>query len=85
MLAAQLSSRRYLPWLYWSCVSMVAIFGTMVADVVHIGLGIPYLISTAALALILAAVFWLWGRVERTISIHSITTRRGASCSTGRR
>jgi uncharacterized membrane-anchored protein len=76
VLAAQMSARRYLPWLYWSCVSMVAIFGTMVADVVHIGLGIPYLVSTTALAVILAAVFWLWGRVEQTISIHSITTPR---------
>jgi uncharacterized membrane-anchored protein len=76
VLGAQLTSRRYLPWLYWSCVTMVAVFGTMVADVVHIGLGIPYLVSTTALAVILAAVFWLWSRFERTISIHSITTPR---------
>ena len=75
-LLAQLSARRYLPWLYWLCVTMVAVFGTMVADVAHVGLGIPYLVSTAALAFGLLLVFIIWQRVEHTLSIHSITSVR---------
>ena len=72
----QLRLSRYLPWVYWLAVTMVAVFGTMVADVVHVGLGIPYLVSTTAFALVLAAVFGTWWRVEGTLSIHSITTPR---------
>ena len=56
---------------------MVAVFGTMAADVLHVSLGVPYLISTAFFGLILAAVFIIWQKVEKTLSIHSIyTTRR---------
>jgi len=36
---------------------MVAIFGTMAADGLHIGLGIPYLASTVFFALSLAVIF----------------------------
>jgi len=46
-LLMQLSIRRYIPWIYWLAVIMVAIFGTMAADAIHVGLDIPYLISTA--------------------------------------
>lgn len=68
--------RKYVPWIYWLLVVMVAIFGTMVADVTHIVLGVPYYVSTIAFAIILTAVFTTWYKVERTLSIHSINTRR---------
>jgi uncharacterized membrane-anchored protein len=55
---------------------MVAVFGTMAADVLHAGLGIPYVVSTLFYAVVLGAVFWLWHRSEGTLSIHSIVTRR---------
>jgi uncharacterized membrane-anchored protein len=55
---------------------MVSVFGTMAADVLHVGLGIPYLVSTIFYAVVLAAVFLIWRRVEGTLSIHSIHTRR---------
>src|SRR6266700_6985569 len=45
-LILQLLVRRYVPWIYWLAVVMVAIFGTMAADVAHIVLHIPYLVST---------------------------------------
>jgi uncharacterized membrane-anchored protein len=72
----QLRAQRYLAWVYWLAVTMVAIFGTMVADVVHIVLGVPYQFSTIAFAIVLALLFALWYRSERTLSIHSITTPR---------
>lgn len=72
----QLRAPRYLVVTYWWTVVMVSVFGTMCADVVHVGFGVPYLISTIgfALALALALVFVTWQRVEKTLSIHSITT-----------
>lgn len=75
-LLLQLAVRRYIPWVYWLAVVMVAIFGTMAADVVHIVLGVPYLISSIGFAVALAAIFAGWYTSEKTLSIHSITTRR---------
>lgn len=71
----QFRANRYLPVVYWFAVAMVAVFGTMVADVVHVA-GVPYVATTAGYAAALAVVFTLWWRHEGTLSIHSITTRR---------
>ena len=68
--------RRYVPWVYWLAVVMVAIFGTMVADVLHVELGIPYLVSTGLFLVALTVIFITWYRTEKTLSVHSITTRR---------
>jgi uncharacterized membrane-anchored protein len=75
-LALQFAAPRYRPWIYWLAVVMVAVFGTMAADALHIELGIPYVVSTAGFAVVLAVVFIAWYSTEHTLSIHSITTRR---------
>ncbi len=72
----QLRVKKYVAWTYWLAVTMVAIFGTMAADVVHIVLGVPYLISTISFIVILTIIFMVWQRVERSLSIHSIITPR---------
>ncbi len=72
----QIRARKYIPWIYWLAVTMVAIFGTMTADVIHIVLGVPYLISTVGFIIILTIIFITWYKVEKTLSIHSITTPR---------
>ena len=75
-MALQFTVRRYVPWVYWLAVVMVAVFGTMCADALHIQLGVPYWATTAGFAIAVAVVFWLWHRTERTLSIHSIVTPR---------
>lgn len=75
-LAIQLRSDRYIPWLYWSTVVLVSVFGTMAADVAHVQFGIGYAVSTGGFAVILAALFAVWFRVEGTLSIHAIDTTR---------
>jgi uncharacterized membrane-anchored protein len=75
-LRRQFRAERYDAWTYWAVVVMVAIFGTSAADALHVALGIPYLVSTAFYAVVLAAVFLAWYRVEGTLSIHSIYTAR---------
>jgi uncharacterized membrane-anchored protein len=72
----QLRARRYGAWTYWFAVAMVAVFGTMAADGLHVELGLPYAVTTIGYATVLAVVFALWRRSEGTLSIHSITTRR---------
>jgi uncharacterized membrane-anchored protein len=75
-LCLQFSMRRYVAWTYWLAVVMVGVFGTMAADVLHVGLGVPYPLSSSLYGLVLLAVFVSWQRTERTLSIHSIDTPR---------
>jgi uncharacterized membrane-anchored protein len=75
-LVLQLLVRRYVAWIYWLAVVMVAIFGTMAADVVHIVLGVPYLISTVFFSIALAVIFVAWYVSEKTLSIHSVYSGR---------
>lgn len=72
----QFSVRRYNAWIYWLNVAMVAVFGTMAADVTHVALGVPYVVSTTVFAVALAIILALWHATEKTLSIHSITTTR---------
>jgi uncharacterized membrane-anchored protein len=75
-LALQFSMRRYLAWTYWFAVVMVGVFGTMAADVLHVGLGVAYIASTTLYAVALAVIFAGWQKVEKTLSIHSIDSTR---------
>lgn len=75
-IVTQFATPRYRTGMYWTAVAMVAVFGTMVADVLHVALHVPYLVSAplflAAAVVILAA----WYATEGTLSIHSISTPR---------
>jgi len=75
-LYVQFGKDRYVPWAYWLAVAMVGVFGTMAADVLHVGLGVPYIASTIFYAIALAVVFRTWYLSEGTLSIHSIHTPR---------
>ncbi|MGA7987150.1 MAG: hypothetical protein WCB51_01990 [Candidatus Dormiibacterota bacterium] len=75
-LVLQFAARRYNPWIYWLAVAMVAIFGTMAADFLHVELGVPYVVSTAFFSVALVVVFGVWYSVERTLSIHTINNPR---------
>lgn len=75
-LVAQFRMGRYVAWTYWIAVVMVGTFGTMAADVLHVGLGVPYAVSTIIYAVALAAVFITWSRTEKTLSIHTVDTPR---------
>lgn len=74
LLIVQIRSPRYQPARYWTSVLLVSVFGTMVADALHVVVGIPYIVSAVAFALVLAAVFATWWWHERSLSIHGITT-----------
>ncbi|MFJ1868735.1 hypothetical protein ACIOD1_29475 [Streptomyces sp. NPDC088097] len=57
-------------------VVMVSVFGTMAADVLHVGLGVPYTQATPVFLLALAVIFGAWYATEHTLSVHHINTRR---------
>lgn len=73
---AQVAFATYNAWSYWFAVSMVAVFGTMAAGIVHIYLGVPYVYSSLLYAGSVAVIFALWYLSERTLSVHKIYSRR---------
>jgi uncharacterized membrane-anchored protein len=75
-LVLQFGTTRYRALAYWWLAFSIAIFGTGVADFLHLDVHIPYYGTTIMWAVILAVIFVLWHRQERTLSIHSIHTRR---------
>jgi uncharacterized membrane-anchored protein len=72
----QFRVRRYTAAAYWFLAFAIAIFGTGVSDTLHLTVGIPYAGTTLLWAVVLAGIFIVWYRSERTLSIHSIITRR---------
>ncbi|WP_341319541.1 hypothetical protein WN982_36375 [Paraburkholderia sp. IMGN_8] len=75
-LVAQLRMRKYVPWIYWLTVVLVSVVGTQITDALTDRLGISLYASTVAFSIALAVVFAIWYRNERTLSIHTIVTRR---------
>lgn len=74
-LIRQLRTRRYTPWIYWLTVVLVSVVGTQITDLLTDSFGVSLYISTLVFAAALAAIFFVWYRVERTLSIHDIVTR----------
>ena len=76
IIAFQLKLREYVPTSYWLVVVFVSIVGTLVSDYMVDDLGISLVTTTIGFALALTATFLAWYASERTLSIHSIFTRR---------
>ncbi|QYN18979.1 hypothetical protein [Amycolatopsis sp. DSM 110486] len=75
-LVLQFTARRYVPARYWLAVALVSVFGTLVTDNLTDSLGVPLETSTLVFGVLLAATFVAWYATEKTLSIHSIVTRR---------
>ena len=76
MLGWQMALRRYVAGVYWLTVVLVSVFGTLVTDNLTDNLGVPLEASTIVFSVLLGVVFLAWYLSERTLSIHSIYTRR---------
>ncbi len=72
----QLRTYRYTPWIYWLTVVLVSVVGTQITDLLTDGLGVSLYVSTSVFAVLLAVIFFVWYRIERTLSIHDVVTRR---------
>ncbi len=74
--AVQFRATRYIPGIYWLTVVLISVVGTLITDNLTDVLGVPLVVSTIVFAVALIATFVVWYRVERTLSIHEIVTRR---------
>ncbi|MGB5108720.1 MAG: hypothetical protein WBO07_02980 [Formosimonas sp.] len=75
-LFTQLRAKRYVPWIYWLTVVLVSVVGTQITDTLTDKLGVSLYVSTAVFSVVLLGIFALWFAVEKTLSIHTITTHR---------
>ena len=75
-LIAQFATKRYTSGIYWTVVVLISIVGTLLTDNLTDVLGFPLWMSTLAFSALLAATFGIWFYRERTLSIHTIFTRR---------
>jgi len=75
-LFGQLREQACMPWLYWLTVVLVSIVGTQITDLMTDTLNISLYTSTAVFCVLLACTFLLWYRVEHSLAITAIVTRR---------
>lgn len=72
----QLRHPHYSAPYYWFAVIMVSIFGTQIADVIHVVLHVPYAVSTTAFLVALIGILTAWRITEGSLSIHTVHTPR---------
>src|SRR3954469_15298194 len=75
-LGFQFKATRYKPAVYWLAVVLLSVVGTLITDNLTDNFGVPLITTTVLFSIVLAVVFAAWFAVERTLSIHSITTTR---------
>jgi uncharacterized membrane-anchored protein len=75
----QFSRDRYIAPVYWLSVVLISVVGTLITDNLTDGMGVPLLASTVAFSFALIVAFATWWGVERSLSIHTIYTRRRES------
>lgn len=75
-LAAQFATKRYTAAIYWTVVVLISIVGTLLTDNLTDVRGVPLWVSTIIFSAVLAVTFGIWFARERTLSIHTIFTRR---------
>ena len=74
--AAQISAKRFHPFLYWMVIVATTTVGTTLADFVDRSLGIGYLGGSSLLAGLLIASLVTWHRTLGTVSIDSINSNQ---------
>lgn len=74
--AAQISVRRYHPFLFWAVIVATTTAGTTLADLLDRSLGIGYLGGTAILLAALFATLYFWHRSLGSVDVSNIASRK---------
>ncbi len=75
-LIVQLRSKRYIPAVYWTVVVLISVVGTLISDNLVDNMGVALKTSSTIFGIALLAVFAIWWLSEKTLSVHSIDTRK---------
>lgn len=74
--AAQISVRKFHPFLFWAVIIATTTVGTTLADLLDRSLGIGYLGGTAILLALLLGTLALWHSAMGSVSVSDISSRR---------
>lgn len=72
----QFRATKYVPGIYWLTVVLISVFGTLVTDNLTDSMGVPLEVSTVVFSVLLGLTFLFWYLSEKTLSIHSVYTRK---------
>lgn len=72
----QFKSKKYVPSLYWLSVVLISVVGTLITDNLSDNLGVPLMTTTIVFSIALIATFIAWFISEKTLSVHTIFTRK---------
>ena len=75
-LVVQMRRRAYVPAIYWVAVVLISVVGTLITDNLTDNLGVSLVTTTIVFGAALAVTFAAWFAIERSLSIHTITTVR---------
>ena len=74
--AAQISAKRFHPYLFWAVIVATTTFGTTLADFFDRSLGIGYVGGSSSLFVLLMASLAIWYWSLGSVSISSLATRK---------
>ncbi len=72
----QMRFKRYVPWMYWGVIVIMAVFGTMFADWLRKSCGIPLEVTSGGFLVLLFITLSVWYMVEKSLDTDNINTTR---------
>ncbi|MCF6131219.1 COG4705 family protein [Flavobacterium wongokense] len=76
-LIMQLNTIKYIPLLYWFVILATSTAGTTLSDFLDRTLGLGYPLGASILIILLASVFLIWKKTEKSVAIDNISSFRG--------
>jgi uncharacterized membrane-anchored protein len=75
-LAAQIASRSFHPFVYWSVILSTTTVGTTISDYLDRTAGLGYVVGSALLGIVLICVLTMWRSTTGSISVSTITNAK---------
>lgn len=76
ILAIQIKSKKYNPWIFWLAIIATTTAGTEISDFMDRSLHLGYIGGTILLSSLLAAALFAWYKIEGKINVDFISTKR---------
>lgn len=76
VVAAQIKTRRFRPWLYWATIIATTTVGTTLADFADRSLGIGYAGGSALLLALLLGSLFTWYRSQGSVAVDTVVSAR---------
>jgi len=76
VLFIQFRAKKYVPGIYWLTVVLISVFGTLITDNMVENMNVKLTTSVTIFTILLATTFVVWFISEKTLSIHSIYTKK---------